>query len=61
MALVEEHWGEICAVAAELIKRKRIDAIEADLIIRSASGDAEAAGELDRYRAFHDSAADRRG
>ena len=49
--LVKEHWDEISVVAAELLKRKTIDGVEADLAIRIAAGDSDAAGQLQRYRA----------
>jgi len=52
MAFVEEHWDDICAVAAELLKKKTIDGFEADFAIRIAAGDGEAAGELERYLAL---------
>lgn len=51
MRLVAEHWGEISAIATALVQRKRIDAVEAGLIIRIATGDGDAQVELDAYRA----------
>jgi hypothetical protein len=51
VSFVAEHWEEISAIATALIERKRIDAVEAGLIVRMATGDEEAARELDTYRA----------
>jgi hypothetical protein len=51
VSFVAEHWEEISAIATALIERKRIDAVEAGLIVRMATGDKEAAMNLDRYRA----------
>jgi hypothetical protein len=51
VSFVEVHWEEISAIAAALIERKRIDAVEAGLIVRMATGDREASMDLDRYRA----------
>lgn len=48
--LVAEHWGEIRALATALIERKRIDAVEAGRIVRTAAGDGGAATDLDRGR-----------
>jgi hypothetical protein len=54
VTFVAEHWEEISAIATALIERKRIDAVEARLIVRMATGDREAALDLDRYRATED-------
>lgn len=51
VSLVDVHWEEISAIATALIERKRIDAVEAGLIVRVATGDRGAAMDLDRYRA----------
>jgi hypothetical protein len=50
VSFVAEHWEEISALATALIERKRIDAVEAGLILRVAAGDNEAATDLDRHR-----------
>jgi hypothetical protein len=51
VSFVADHWKEISAIATALIDRKRIDAVEARLILRMATGDRQAAMDLDRYRA----------
>jgi hypothetical protein len=51
VSFVADHWEEISAIATALIDRKRIDAVEARLIVRMATGDKQAAMDLDTYRA----------
>lgn len=50
--LVAEHWDEIDVVAEALLDRKRLDAEEADLIIRVVNGDEHAERALASYRRF---------
>ncbi len=51
-ALVDEHWVEVAAVAAELVKRRRLDGVEAGFICDVARGEPDAEAHLERYRAL---------
>lgn len=50
--LVAAHWDEIVAVAEALLERKRLDAVEAEMVIQVANGDEQAERELADYRQF---------
>ena len=47
---IEKHWPEVTALAAELLGAKIVDGELAELIIRAAAGDPNAAPELQYWR-----------
>ena len=50
--LVDKHWREIEAVAAELLERKTLDDTEVELIAEATVGVDGAANSLQQYRAL---------
>ena len=50
--MVNEHWGEIVAVAVELLQTQRLDTSEVELIADAIAGDPDA--DLARYRLLRD-------
>jgi hypothetical protein len=50
-ALVEQHWGEIVAVAGELLQHGTLDDIEVELIADVAAGREDDVTIVEQYRA----------
>jgi hypothetical protein len=49
LALVRQHWEEICAVARELVQHHQLDGTEVEIIADTVTGVHEQS-ELERYR-----------